>query len=87
LEKNGLSAEKIANVITSAKNTLGEPCIIARKFLYLAALRLLVNDPMVKKWYEAKKDERAKLKTVLALMRKLPLALWHRVRRLMLANY
>ncbi|HEY5139069.1 MAG TPA: transposase, partial [Methylococcales bacterium] len=172
--KSGLSAEKIAHVIASAKNTLGEPCIeaerqflmalaselqhsrqqkqatkqaleaivendealremgrtvgkvttavlislhldprcfatpksyqkalgvnltekssgqingrlrlskrgsaIARKFLYLAALRLLANDPMVGKWYEAKKDERAKLKTVIALMRKLPLALWH----------
>jgi transposase len=172
--KSGLSAEKIADVITSAKNTLGEPCIeaerqfltalaselqhsrqqkqttkqaletivendealremgrtvgkvttavlislhldprrfatpksyqkalgvnltekssgqingrlrlskrgsaIARKFLYLAALRLLANDPMVGKWYEAKKDERAKIKTVIALMRKLPLALWH----------
>jgi len=50
---------------------------IARKFLYLAALRLLVNDPLVGKWYEAKKDDRAKLKTVIALMRKLPLALWH----------
>jgi transposase len=172
--KSGLSANKIANVITCAKNTLGEPCIeaerqflmalaselqhsreqkraakqaleaivendealremgrtigkittavlislhldprcfatpksyqkalgvnltekssgqingrlrlskrgsaIARKFLYLAALRLLVNDPLVGKWYEAKKDDRAKLKTVIALMRKLPLALWH----------
>jgi hypothetical protein len=32
---------------------------------------------MVGKWYQAKKDERAKLKTVIALMRKLPLALWH----------
>jgi len=49
----------------------------ARKFLYLAALRLLVNDPLVGKWYKAKKDDRAKLKTVIALMRKLPLALWH----------
>jgi hypothetical protein len=38
---------------------------------------LLANDPMVGKWYAAKKDERAKLKTVIALMRKLPLALWH----------
>lgn len=50
---------------------------VARKFLYMAALRLLVNDPLVSKWYKAKKDERAKLKTVIALMRKLPLALWH----------
>ena len=49
----------------------------ARKFLYMAALRLLINDPKVGKWYEAKKDDRAKLKTVIALMRKLPLALWH----------
>jgi transposase len=172
--KSGLTAEKIANVVASAKNTLGEPCIeaerqflmalaselqhsrqqmraakqaleaivenddalgemgrtvgkvttavlislhldprsfmtpksyqkalganltekssgqingrlrlskrgsaTARKFLYLAALRLLANDPKVGKWYEAKKDERAKIKTVIALMRKLPLALWH----------
>jgi len=50
---------------------------VARKFLYMAALRLLVNDPLVSKWYKAKKDDRAKLKTVIALMRKLPLALWH----------
>ena len=50
---------------------------VARKFLYMAALRLLVKDPLIEKWYKAKKDDRAKLKTVIALMRKLPLALWH----------
>lgn len=39
--KNGLSAETIANVITSAKNTLGEPCIEAeRQFLMALASEL-----------------------------------------------
>jgi len=50
---------------------------VARRFLYMAALRLLIKDPLIDKWYKAKKDDRAKLKTVIALMRKLPLALWH----------
>lgn len=50
---------------------------VARKYLYLAALRLLAKDPRVGDWYDAKKDEKAKLKTVIALTRKLPLALWH----------
>ncbi|MCX7097787.1 MAG: transposase [Methylococcales bacterium] len=34
--KSGLTAEKIANVIASAKNTLGEPCIEAERHFLMA---------------------------------------------------
>jgi transposase len=50
---------------------------IARKYFYLAALRLIQNDPLVKQWYDEKKDPKAKMKTVIALMRKLAKAVWH----------
>jgi len=50
---------------------------MARKFLYFAALRLIRNDPVVARWYEGKKDPKAKLKAVIAFVRKLALALWH----------
>jgi transposase len=49
----------------------------ARTYLYFAALRLLQNDPWVKRWYEAKLDPKVKMKTVIALMRKLSKAMWH----------
>jgi len=53
---------------------------VARLFLYLAALRLLQRDRVVRAWY-AKKVARqggiAKSKAVVAVMRKLSLALWH----------
>jgi transposase len=52
-------------------------CSIVRRYLYFAALRLIKNDPLVKAWYLAKVDARAKNKTVIALMRKLAKALWH----------
>jgi len=52
-------------------------CSIVRRYLYFAALRLIKNDPLVKAWYQAKVDARAKNKTVIALMRKLAKALWH----------
>lgn len=52
-------------------------CAVARRYLYFAALRLIKNDPLVKTWYSAKVDARAKNKTVIALMRKLAKALWH----------
>jgi len=38
---------------------------------------LLVNGPLVGKWYEPQKDDSAKLETVIVLMCKLPLTLWH----------
>lgn len=54
----------------------------ARKYLYLAVLRLIQSDPLIKAWYD-KKVERdrgakgGKLKAIVALMRKLIRALWH----------
>lgn len=53
---------------------------IARKVLFLAALRLIQTDPVVAAWYR-KKVQRdsggSKLKAVVAVMRKLVKALWH----------
>ena len=49
----------------------------ARKYLYLAALRLVQNDPVMKQWYEAKVDPKAKMKTVITCLRKMAKALWH----------
>jgi transposase len=53
---------------------------VARLYLWMAVLRLIQSDQVVQAWY-AKKLERqggqAKAKAVVALMRKLVLALWH----------
>ena len=53
---------------------------IARLFLYMAALRFIQRDEIVRAWY-AKKVRRQggtmKSKAVVAVMRKLSLALWH----------
>jgi len=49
----------------------------ARKYLYLAALRLIQRDPVMSGWYQKKADPKVKLKTVIACMRKLAKALWH----------
>ncbi len=49
----------------------------ARKYLYLAALRLIKSHPVVKTWYENKVNPKAKNKTLIAVMRKLAKALWH----------
>lgn len=52
----------------------------ARMYLWMAALRLIQKDPVIRAWY-AKKVKRqggqAKPKAVVAVMRKLMLALWH----------
>jgi transposase len=48
-----------------------------RKYLFLAALRLIQRDAVMSKWYRAKADPKAKMKTVAACMRKLAKALWH----------
>jgi len=52
---------------------------LARKYLYLAALRLLNTDPIVQSWYQKKvaRDGGKKMKAVVAVMRKLIRALWH----------
>jgi transposase len=49
----------------------------ARKYLYLAALRLIQKDPVIAQWYQAKADPKVKMKTVIACLRKLAKALWH----------
>jgi transposase len=53
---------------------------VARMYLYLAALRLIQKDVVIRAWY-AKKVQRqggqAKPKAVVAVMRKLIVALWH----------
>ena len=50
---------------------------MARKYLYYAALRLIKSDPVVARWYGGKQDGQAKLKAVIAVVRKLAMALWH----------
>ncbi len=52
---------------------------LVRKYLFLAALRLIQTDPICRAWYEARHAHRRgeKLKAVIALMRKLARALWH----------
>jgi transposase len=49
----------------------------ARKYLFLAALRLIQNDPVITKWYQTKVNPQAKMKTAVALLRKLAKALWY----------
>lgn len=53
---------------------------IARMFLYMAALRLIQKDRVVRAWYGKKvrrQGDTAKLKAVVAVMRKLAGALWY----------
>lgn len=50
-----------------------------RQYLYLAALRLIKNEPVARSWYEAKVQRQGgqlKKKAVVAVMRKLARALW-----------
>jgi hypothetical protein len=53
---------------------------LCRFYLYLAAMRLIMWDPVVKLWYKRKVARQAgkmKNKAVVAVMRKLAAALWH----------
>jgi len=52
---------------------------MARKYLYLAAWRLVQRDPVVAAWYERKveRDGGIRNKALVAVMRKLTKALWH----------
>lgn len=52
----------------------------ARKYLYLAVLRLIQKDPIIRAWYHRKVERdggKFKNKAIVALMRKLIRALWH----------
>jgi len=52
---------------------------MARQVLFLAALRLIKTDPVVAAWYRKKvaRDGGKKRKAVVAVMRKMAMALWH----------
>ena len=52
---------------------------MARRYLYLAALRWIARDHQVAEWYRRKvqRDGGLKGKAIIALMRKLTRALWH----------
>jgi transposase len=52
---------------------------VARKYLYLAALRFIRNDPIARAWYQrkAQRDGGQKGKAIVAIMRKLAKSLWH----------
>ncbi len=51
----------------------------ARKYLYFAALRWSYKDPVIAAWYQhkVKRDGGLKCKAIVALMRKLAMALWY----------
>jgi transposase len=51
----------------------------ARMYLYMAALRLIQSDTIIKAWYSKKisRDGGMKMKAIVAIMRKLAAALWH----------
>jgi len=53
---------------------------LARKYLYWAVLRKIQDDPVFSKWYQQKlirDGGKLKMKAIIALMRKLAVALWH----------
>jgi len=52
---------------------------LARKYQYFVALRWLYKDPVIAGWYRDKvrRDGHLKGKAIVAIMRKLALALWH----------
>ena len=52
---------------------------LARKYLFLATLRLIQRDPICRAWYQSRRSygHGEKLKAVVALMRKLARGLWH----------
>ena len=51
----------------------------ARMYLYMAVLRLVKNNAIIKSWYQKKiiRDGGLKMKALVAIMRKLAGALWH----------
>jgi hypothetical protein len=52
---------------------------VIRQYLYLAALRLVQSDPIVKAWYQKRRSFKAnqKTKAIVAVVRKLCRALFH----------
>ena len=52
---------------------------LARMYLYLAVLRLIQKDAVIKAWYQKKlqRDGKVKKKAIIAIMRKLASSLWY----------
>jgi transposase len=52
---------------------------VARQYLFMAALRLIQSEPLLRAWYQARTSYRhgQKLAAVVAVMRKIIRALWH----------
>jgi transposase len=71
--------------IRSSGNFVGRPTLTkrgsspVRRYLYLAALRLIHRDPLIARWYRSRAGYLGghKLVAVVAVMRKLIRALWH----------
>jgi transposase len=71
--------------IRSSGNYLGRPSLtkrgsaVVRRYLYLAALRLVHQDTRIAQWYRSRAGYRGghKLVAIVAVMRKLIRALWH----------
>ena len=69
----------------SSGNSMGRMSItkrgppLVRHMLFLAALRFVKDDPVAVAWYRARKGYKAglKLKSIVAVMRKLARAVWH----------
>jgi len=71
--------EKSSGTTVGSKHISKRGAGIVRKYLFLAAMRLLQTDPVAKAWYQARTSFRAdtKIKAVVALERKLCRALFH----------
>jgi transposase len=52
---------------------------VVRRYLFLLAIRLIGRDPIICAWYEKRRSYQGenKLRSVVAVMRKLTRALWH----------
>jgi len=71
--------EKSSGTVTGRLHITKRGSPRARKYLFLAALRFIQADPIVRAWYEARSAHKAglKLKAVVAVMRKLARAIVH----------
>lgn len=72
-ENSSGTAKKGGLHITKRGNSM------ARRLLFLAALRKVKDDPLVRGWYELRvhREGGSKIKALVAVMRKLASALWH----------
>lgn len=71
-EKSSGKSKGVAHITKRGNST-------ARRLLFLAAMRQVKDEPIVRAWYQkqANKPEGSKIKALVAVMRKLASALWH----------